>query len=117
MKVQQFRLDGAYKLALDTMAANANSNVVLVFGSRQQLLETSWFSILTKMYPKANILSASTAGEIYDSDVLDDSLTVTALEFQYTPISAQVVNIKDYSSGIEAGIALGKKIERKRLSL
>jgi signal transduction histidine kinase/ActR/RegA family two-component response regulator len=117
MKVQQFRLDGAYKLALDTMAANANSNVVLVFGSRQQLLENSWFSILTKMYPKANVLSASTAGEIYDNDVLEDSLTVTALELQHTPVSAHVVNIRDYSNGLEAGIALGKKIERKKLSL
>ncbi len=117
MKVQQFRLDGAYKLALDTMAANANSNVVLVFGSRQQLLENSWFSILNKMYPKANILSVSTAGEIYDTDVLDDSLTVTALELQHTPVSAHVVNIKDYNNGLGAGRALGKKIERKKLSL
>ena len=117
MKAQQFRLDGTYKLALDTMAANANSNVVFVFGSREQLLENNWFSIVSKMYPKAHILSSSTAGEIYGNEVLDDSLTVSALELEHTPVTSYLVNIKDHKNSIEAGLELGKKIDRKRLSL
>ena len=117
MKLQQFRLDGAHWRVIENMPENVNRNVVLVFGSRGELLNNKWFNQLSNKYPNSIILSASTAGEIFDNTILDNSITATALELEHTPVSGYVVNINDYSDGIEAGAALSKNIKRKDLSL
>jgi hypothetical protein len=57
----------------------------------------------------------STAGEIFDQEVLDDSLSVMAIEFEKTHISSACVNIDSYGSSYEAGAELISKIDQKDL--
>ncbi|QTE37827.1 FIST N-terminal domain-containing protein [Mucilaginibacter gossypii] len=40
------------------------------------------YDYLKKSYPNANVVFASTAGEIMGSDVYDDSIVVTAVELE-----------------------------------
>lgn len=54
---------------------------VLAFGSRAQLANPAWFPALREAFPSARLTGCSTAGEIVDTRVLDDTLCVTAVRF------------------------------------
>jgi hypothetical protein len=86
-----------------------NCALVLCFTSKSKLKEKDIYSILRKKFPIAAICLCSTAGEIHHSQVLDDSVSVTALEFSSTTVKANAVNIDTYSNSFEAGISLGRQ--------
>jgi hypothetical protein len=50
------------------------AQLVLVFGSRQALQDAQKFADLREMYPKAHLLLGSTAGEIIDIEVHDNTI-------------------------------------------
>jgi hypothetical protein len=89
--------------------------LVLGFGGKDLLLNESAYMQLRNTFPNANIAMCSTAGEIFDQEVLDDSLSVMAIEFEKTHISSACVNIDSYGSSYEAGAELISKIDQKDL--
>jgi len=66
----------------------ADANWVLVFGSAKQLKNDHHIEEIRKVYPKALISGCSTAGEIFDVTVLDDSLSVTVIHFEHIHLQA-----------------------------
>jgi len=72
--------DGWRLMADNELAVSANW--VLVFDSRALLEQQSHIDTVMQRYPDAAVVFASTAGEIYDSQVLDDSLVVTAIHLE-----------------------------------
>ena len=89
--------------------------LVIGFGEKNMLSNSSSYDLLRDLFPKATIALCSTAGEIYNSEVLDDSLSVTAIEFNQTSIQSSTVNIDSYSSSFDAGVELIKKISQDNL--
>jgi hypothetical protein len=89
--------------------------LVIGFGEKNTLSNSSSYDLLRDLFPKATIALCSTAGEIYNSEVLDDSLSVTAIEFNQTHIQSSTVNIGSYSSSFDAGVDLIKKISQDKL--
>lgn len=89
--------------------------LVLGFGSKEVLLNAGAYNELRNIFSKATIAMCSTAGEIYGNEVLDDSLSVLAIEFEKTYISSAVVNIDSYSSSYEAGAELISMIDQNDL--
>ncbi len=84
--------------------------LVLAFGEKALIMNPEFYTRLRAYFPLAEIAICSTAGEIYDQEVFDDTVVITALEFSHTPISTAKVNIADYKSSLEAGVALANKI-------
>ncbi|MDE3034944.1 MAG: hypothetical protein KGJ14_03120, partial [Nitrospirota bacterium] len=64
----------------------AGAQLVLLFGSRALLKDTRHIEEVRRAYPLAHFLGCSTAGEICGTQVLDDSLVVTALQFDHAHI-------------------------------
>jgi hypothetical protein len=60
----------------------ADANWVLVFGSVKRFNEKNFSSQLRKRYPYANIIGCTTSGEISTEGVFDDSLIITAMQWQ-----------------------------------
>lgn len=89
--------------------------LVIGFGEKTILSDNKSYDLLKDLFPNATIALCSTAGEIYNSEVLDDSLSVTAIEFDQTDIQSSTVNIDAYSSSFEAGVELIKKISKDNL--
>ena len=89
--------------------------LVIGFGEKNMLSNSSSYDLLRDLFPKATIALCSTAGEIYNSEVLDDSLSVTAIEFNQTSIQSSTVNIDSYSSSFDAGVELINKLSRDNL--
>jgi hypothetical protein len=84
--------------------------LVLAFGAKGILSVENLCRKFRGQYPVANIVLCSTAGEIFEETVLDNSVSVTAIEFEKTRIEAVSVNIQEYPNSYDAGIALVKQL-------
>lgn len=93
------------------------AQLVLGFGSRALLSQFDSFTKIKTHFPNAQLVLCSSAGEIYDREVLDDSISLVALEFSATAIHVSEVNIDDFSSSFEAGKALIQNLPQENLKL
>lgn len=80
--------------------------LVFVFGARPLLSEKSHFDEIRTMYPQSHIVSASTAGEISNKEMLEMSLVVTAIHFEKTTLQFA----KETISAPEQSLEVGKKL-------
>ena len=92
-----------------------SANLVLCFGSKSILQNTAVYQDLKAKFPSANIVISSTAGEIYQDMVLDDSLIAAAIHFEKTATEARSVNIKEFDNSYSAAIALAKQLPKENL--
>lgn len=81
--------------------------LVLVFANRLLLEDELFLKDIKREFPYEHIVYGSTAGEIADINVLDDSATVTAIEFERSSFIIKTGNILDYNKD---GVALGKSL-------
>lgn len=100
---------------LKTTLNEAEPQLVLVFGGRKELMMSEHLSALKDSYPTADILMCSTAGEIADTIVRDNSLSVCALHFEKTEISIVAGEIKAGDSGETIGCDLVKTLKTENL--
>lgn len=90
---------------------NESVQLVLVFGSNVVLKKYELLANLKKHYPNASFLGCSTAGEILDTKVYDDSLVTTAVQFDHTVTKLTQVNISDVNrNSFQAGSFLAKAL-------
>lgn len=91
------------------------AQLVLVAGGIDVVGDPGVYKYTRELYPNADIVSFSTAGEIYGTEVLDQSIVVTALEFEKTTIEAKVFQLDEFKNSEEAGAAIGQYFQRKDL--
>ncbi|HTI99589.1 MAG TPA: FIST N-terminal domain-containing protein [Dongiaceae bacterium] len=84
--------------------------LVLVFGSRAQLGQPEQLAAIKEQYPDAHLLGCSTAGEISDTQVADDTLMVTAIEFEHTQVHGAKVKLTAGASSFAAGKELAETL-------
>lgn len=118
MNSKLFRYNGNQWIALDEKKhINADEfQLVLCFGGKNRFPNMDIFGQLKSLFPNADIALCSTAGEIYDVTVLDNSLIAVALKFDSTTIKTSTVNIKEYDDSYSAAIGLIKNLPAKDLS-
>jgi len=98
--------------ALDALVAIA-PQLVLVFGSVGALRYKA--GLLTQAFPKAHIAGCSTAGEISNTGVSDDSLVVTALAFTQSHVRQVSTTLAGMEDSQDAGQRLAQGLEQNGL--
>lgn len=88
--------------------ANTSPQVVLAFGN--PALYRTHYPALQAAFPQAVITGCSTAGEIADVHVLDDSLSVVALELAHTPVRLTKVLTADHANSYTCGRVLANRL-------
>lgn len=117
MKVEQHRWSEATGWEPGTPSALGKSaQLVLLFGSTSRLKEGKYFEAIKKAYPKAHLLGCSTAGEICHAQVFDDSLVITAIQFESTRIAGARVKMSEVESSFQAGERLAQALNKKGLT-
>ncbi|MGE0496956.1 MAG: FIST signal transduction protein [Ramlibacter sp.] len=86
------------------------AQVVFVFGATAVLQQHALSEQLRRDYPDAWLFGCSTAGEIAGTQVSDDSLVATAVQFERTPLRHAMVDLAQTTSSHEAGEALGRQL-------
>src|ERR1700679_1034210 len=79
------------------------AQLVLVFGSGLLVTDRELFGYIRGLYSAASIVSASTAGEIAGGREWDNSIVVTALEFESTSIRCYSTNINEHDGSYSTG--------------
>ncbi|WP_456428203.1 FIST signal transduction protein [Rhodocaloribacter sp.] len=95
----------------------ATADWVLVFGSRERVADARLFGQVRAWYPEARLVLGSTSGEILDTEVSDDRLTVTAVRFDHTRIRATSIRIGDVADSFAAGQTLAERLAAPDLTL
>ncbi|HQP51671.1 MAG TPA: FIST N-terminal domain-containing protein, partial [Syntrophorhabdaceae bacterium] len=94
---------------------NLDTQLILFFGSTNKLKRHDFIDGIKSTCPKAHILGCSTAGEIYGTRVLDDSIVATFIEFEKSSFMGSCVKLKDVDSSYHAGERLAKSIDKEGL--
>jgi hypothetical protein len=87
------------------------AQLVLLFGSRAFLQLPERLDDVRRAYPQALLFGCSTAGEIVDTQVRDDTLVVTAVAFDYTAVRGAAVPIANASDSFAAGSRLAQAFD------
>ncbi len=94
-----------------------NAQLVLGFGSSELVSKQESFEKIKDKFPNAQIAICSSAGEIYDIEVLDDTISLVAIEFATSTIATSKVNIDKFSSSFEAGKSLINNLSHENLKM
>lgn len=92
-----------------------SAQLVLLFGSTSILKDQNCLDEIKKTYSKAHLLGCSTAGEIYGTQVSDDSLTATVVHFEQTDIKSVHIKISETKKSFQAGERLAQSLEKQGL--
>lgn len=91
------------------------AQLVLLFGSRATLSNQPELQRVRRAYPDAILLGCSTAGEICDTQVFENSLSVTAVQFHATSVRGTATSISQAGDSYAAGQRLAAALDRPDL--
>jgi hypothetical protein len=115
MKTKQLQyINNTWKNFPSTLNAT-QCNLVLAFGSPCVITHPEVFTYLKNKFPNADIVMSSTAGEIMDDTVFDDTIVVTAIEFEKSISKCVQTNINQHVNSFEAGSFLMDKLVNDNL--
>lgn len=90
--------------------------LVLVFGESSLITDAAVFNYLERGYPEAHIILSSTSGEIIHTGVFDNSVVVTAIQFENTIVHCAETNIYKHKTSYDAGQYLMQQLQQSDLS-
>jgi len=113
MKIQQkkFSGTGGWQIVRNNEFDTELCNFVLVFGSTGLLSDKSFYNTIESSYPNAAILLNSTAGEIIDTQVNDETISLTAIQLEKTTIATATLQIENVKDSFEAGKKLAGQLD------
>ncbi|OIN57831.1 FIST signal transduction protein [Arsenicibacter rosenii] len=92
------------------------AQLVLAFGERQVLENTPIYESLRERFPNASIIINSTSGEIHQDRVYDNSVVVTAVEFEKTIIRTCEIDIESHPESYAAGLQVAQALKAPDLA-
>ncbi len=92
------------------------AQLLLCFAGKKNLEDENIYDTVKKKFPNAAVAMCSTAGEIYQEQVQDDSFVAVALTFEKTKIKTASINIKDFTNSYSAAINLAALLDKKDLA-
>lgn len=116
MKIEQRKWSAGCWETLSAIEEAERAQLVLVFGDRKILEDPKRFEEMRKMYPNAHILSASSSGDILETDVLDNQIVLTAIYFEKTKLRVISLDIKDFRSCYQCGEKIALFLQSPELS-
>lgn len=94
----------------------AKCQLVFAFGSSDQLLLPENLEPIRSAYPNADLVTASTAGEIIRDGVYDNSIVATAIELEQSTLKCVKTHISEHGSSFDAGLFLKEQLQSDALS-
>ncbi|QDK79719.1 histidine kinase [Spirosoma sp. KCTC 42546] len=91
------------------------ASLVLAFGERKLLEKTDPHEYLKEQYPNAQIIINSTSGEIIGEKVYDDTIVVTAIEFEKTTVRTVQFDISNHKESYAVGEKLARALDEETL--
>ncbi|MES2501977.1 MAG: FIST N-terminal domain-containing protein [Pseudomonadota bacterium] len=116
MLIRQESVDS--KMALKDLPSSsplASANLVLAFGSIKRFNEGKLQGFLKSRYPTAQVVGCTTSGEISPNGVFDDSIQITAIQWEKTVQRVAQTKMSGMQSSFEAAAGLAKQLKADSL--
>lgn len=113
MQVEQCQWKGPDGWKMTSKPLTQPAQLVLVFGN-QRLLTDKLIEALRKRYQEACLFGCSTAGEIYGTQVCDETITATAVHFSSTRV--RIASAETRAGGYLVGKSLASAIAGEDLA-
>ena len=91
------------------------ANLVLVFSSVKRFNEGKIQATLKKRYPTAQIVGCTTSGEISQNGVFDDSIQITAIQWQKVIQRVAQSKSSNMQDSFETAVNLAKQLQAETL--
>ena len=115
MKIEQTSWTPASGWSPAEIGKLEDAALVLVFAGGDALKEDAVLRDIRAAYSKALVFGCSTAGEILDTTVRDNSASVTAVQFEGTTLDYAGINIFDVENSCAAGEQLAAALPHQGL--
>lgn len=100
----------------DASSLGDAAQLVLLFGGTDMLRNRELLQEVRSHYPQALLFGGSTAGEIAGTRVRDDSLAVTAIQFEHTQLKLAQETVGDMLESRAIGERLARALDQAQLS-
>ena len=100
---------------LPTSSPLPNASLVTVFGSVKKFNDAKLAGFLKARYPTAQVVGCTTSGEINANGVFDDSIQITAVQWEKTVQRASYVKIANGLSSFDAAAGIAKQLKADSL--
>ena len=116
MKIEQAIKIVNGPFVFDNERIQLTNPLVLVFGDRFMLEQEELLAEVKTIYPNGHLVFGSTSGEILGATVLDNSLTMTAVEFEKAQFLVKKKNVSDFQNNdFELGKSLLSEFPKENL--
>lgn len=92
-----------------------SAQLVLVFASTWILRDRDRLREITAAFPNAQLLGCSTAGNIQGTQVTDETISLTAINFESTRFMGSRASVDDFKDSFSAGEHLARSLNRDGL--
>src|SRR5450432_2228557 len=111
MKTEQLKWNGSRGWSpLAPPSLGESAQLVLVFGATAALHIPGLVREIREFYPAAVIAGCSTAGEICGTEVSDDAIVITAVQFEHTQIHRKDYGLSEPAESERAGASLSRDL-------
>ncbi len=94
---------------------DSGSTLVILFGTSEQGLIQPAMQDLQKAYPQSKTIGCSSAGEIYQQDICDETLSIALVHFDHTELDQAIQQVEDNADSLQAGRQLARKLDKPGL--
>ena len=116
MLIKQESVDSKMALKdLPSASPLVSANLVLAFGSTKRFNEGKLQGFLKSRYPTAQVIGCTTSGEISPNGVFDDSIQITAIQWEKTVQRVAQTKMTGMQSSFEAAAGLAKQLKADSL--
>lgn len=115
MNISQLQWTSHTGLRPETGGSEVPPHLAFLFGSRAALQDEASIAAIHGRFPDAIFIGCSTAGEILDTRIYDDTVSVTAVHFDTTRVTAASVAIESPAESYSAGTTLARSFSRHGL--
>ncbi|MGK0414349.1 MAG: hypothetical protein ACJA1B_002573 [Polaribacter sp.] len=102
MKTVQLKKKKNKKIEYVSEEQNLKAPLVLIFGDRYMLQDKDVFDEIRAVFTDGHLVFGSTAGDITSESVDEDSITITAIEFEKSYFTIKKSNVLDSGNEIDS---------------
>jgi len=115
MKTEQITYTSNQNKSSTKIEFDIKPDLILAFASPSFFESKDLIDVLCEEFSKVNIIGCSTAGEIQDNSVNEETLVLTAVEFESTIVKSRAIVVDKIEESYQKGLELGNSFDKEGL--
>lgn len=115
VKSFQFIQDGGWSINELPVELDSEQTMVLIFAAPSFINQAEPIQELSKAFKQSKIIGCSSSGEIFGPHIVDKSLSVVVVRFDYTELQLVKAGVSDTENSFKAGQSIMEQLKRADL--